>query len=522
MQHLPLFARLDGRKCLVVGGGGVGARKVRLLLAAGAEVTVASQTLTAELGELLKGGKIRHVQGIPGSADSVPGAAEGVSGAGDGEPGAGDGVSGASGGGPGFSGAESGSGGADFGNGNGHFGVGDLDPYWLIIAATSNRELNAAVARAAESAHRFCNVVDDPELGNVIMPAIVDRAPVTVAVSTGGTSPVLARWLKGRIESMLPASLGAFARLAGRWRTRVRDGIGDPDQRRRFWERVLESRVPESVYAGRGAEAEAALDRMLAEWHSNNPGKAGEAWLVGAGPGRADLITLRGRQLLSQAEVVLYDRLVGPEVLEFARRDAELISVAKRPRKPSIKQPDINAMLIKHVRAGKRVCRLKGGDPMIFGRGGEEVEALVEAGLPFQVVPGVSAAQGCACYAGIPLTLRGAAQSVVLTTGHTERGIAEVSEFSPGQTLALYMGVAKYPILAERLIQRGYDRQTPVAVVERGTADDQRVICTILERLGEASETHAIESPALLFVGETSQFAREHGWFAPDRLIVHP
>lgn len=508
MQHLPLFARLDGRKCLVVGGGDVGARKVRLLLAAGADVTVASRKLTAELQELLKGGKIRHVQGLFGSIDSVSGTVHS-------EPGAGDNESDAGGGG-------SRAGGADLGNGNGHFGDRNLSPYWLIIAATSDRELNAAVAGAAESAHRFCNVVDDPDLGNFIMPAIVDRAPVTVAISTGGSSPVLARWLKGRIESMLPMGVGALARLAGRWRTRVCDGIGDLDQRRRFWERVLESRVPESVYAGREAEAEAALDRMLSEWHANNPDKAGEAWLVGAGPGRADLITLRGRQLLSQAEVVLYDRLVGPEVLEFARRDAELISVAKRARQPSIKQPDINALLIKHVRAGKRVCRLKGGDPMIFGRGGEEVEALVEAGLPFQVVPGVSAAQGCACYAGIPLTLRGAAQSVVLTTGHTERGIAEVSEFSPGQTLVLYMGVAKYRILAERLIQRGYNRQTPVAVVERGTADEQRVICTILELLGDASETHEIESPALLFVGETSQFARGHGWFAPDRLMVYP
>ena len=473
MQHLPFFARLDGRPCLVVGGGAVGARKVRLLLAAGAVVTVASQTLNDELRQRLEEGRIRHIH-------------------------------------------------VDSGTDAGPFRAEDLNPYWLIIAATSDRELNATVAREAESARRFCNVVDDPGLGNVIMPAIVDRAPVTVAVSTGGSSPVLARWLKGRIESMLPQGLGSLARLAGRWRTRVRSGIDDLDQRRRFWEWVLESRVPESVYAGREAEAEAALDQLLAEWHSKNPQKTGEAYLVGAGPGRADLITLRGRQLLSQAEVVLYDRLVGEEVLAFARRDAELISVAKTPRKPSIKQPDINALLVRHVRAGRRVCRLKGGDPMIFGRGGEEVEALVAAGLPFQVVPGVSAAQGCACYAGIPLTLRGAAQSVVLTTGHTERGLAEVSEFAPGQTLALYMGVAKYPILAERLIQQGYDRQTPVAVVERGTADNQRVISTVLGELGAASETHGIESPALLIVGETSRFARDHGWFAPEGLIIYP
>ena len=445
MQHLPFFARLDGRRCLVVGGGDVGARKARLLMRAGAEVTVASPDLNDELGQLLEDGKIRHIH-------------------------------------------------REFGAAAGRVGVRDVSPYWLVIAATSDRELNADV----------------------------DRAPVTVAISTGGSSPVLARWLKGRIESMLPQGLGSFARLAGRWRTRVRDGIDDLDQRRRFWDWVLESRVPESVYAGREAEAEAALDRLLQEWRTGNPEKSGEAYLVGAGPGRADLITLRGRQLLSQAEVVLYDRLVGGGVLEFARRDAELVSVAKTPGKPSIKQDDINALLIRHVRAGKRVCRLKGGDPMIFGRGGEEVEALAEAGLPFQVVPGVSAAQGCACYAGIPLTLRGAAQSVVLTTGHTERGIAEVSECSPGQTLVLYMGVAKYSLLAERLIQRGYDRQTPVAVVERGTAEDQRVISTTLENLGVAAETHGVESPALLIVGETSRFARDHGWFAPDRLIIYP
>ncbi len=475
MDHLPLFARLNGRRCLVVGGGAVAARKVRLLRAAGAEVTVASFTLVDELQQLLDDGKIDH----------------------------------------------------DSGGEDGHLdarrlGPENLHPYWLIVAATANRELNASVASGAEAAHRFCNVVDDPELGNVIMPAIVDRAPVTVAVSTGGASPVLARWLKGRIESMLPVGVGALARLAGRWRDRIRDGIEDIDQRRRFWEWVLESQVPESVYAGREAEAEATLDRLLSQWHSAHPERTGEAYLVGAGPGRADLITLRGRQLLSQAEVVLYDRLVGEDVLEFARRDAELISVAKTPGKLSIKQDDINGMLVHHVRAGKRVCRLKGGDPMIFGRGGEEVEALASAGLPFQIVPGVSAAQGCACYAGIPLTLRGAAQSVVLTTGHTERGIAEVADFSPGQTLVLYMGVAKYPILAERLIERGYDPQTPVAVVERGTATDQRVISTVLESLGAAAEAHVMISPALLFVGETSRLARRHGWFAPERHIIHP
>ncbi len=364
--------------------------------------------------------------------------------------------------------------------------------------------------------------MDDPELSSFIMPAIVDRAPITVAVSSGGRSPVLARWVKGLIESSLPARLGDLARLAGRWRSRVQEAISNLDQRRRFWERVLESPVPEYVYAGREADAHSVLDRLLADWRSTGGHATGEAYLVGAGPGSADLITLRGRQLLSQAEVVLYDRLVGAEVLEFARRDAELISVAKTPRQPSIKQAQINRLLVELVRAGKRVCRLKGGDPMIFGRGGEELEALAEAGLPFQVVPGVSAVQGCAAYAGIPLTLRGAAQSVVLTTGHTERGIGEVSAFEPGQTLALYMGVAKYPVLAERLMARGFAPDTPVAVVEQGTTREQRVISTVLASLAEAAEALEVSAPALLLVGETTRFAERYSWYAPERLVLYP
>ena len=467
MEHFPLFAQIRDRRCLVVGGGTVGARKVRLLRSAGARVTVSAPSLTEELQALVDENEIQlDPLGMPD--------------------------------------AEA------------------LADYWLIVAATDDRFVNAHIANAAATAKRFCNVVDDPELSSFIMPAIVDRAPITVAVSSGGHSPVLARWVKGLIESSLPARLGDLARLAGRWRTRVQAAISNLDQRRRFWERVFEGPVPEYVYTGREADAHAALDRLLADWRSTGGHTTGEAYLVGAGPGSADLITLRGRQLLSQAEVVLYDRLVGDEVLEFARRDAELISVAKRPGQPSIKQAQINRLLVEHVRAGKRVCRLKGGDPMIFGRGGEELEALAEAGLPFQVVPGVSAVQGCAAYAGIPLTLRGTSQSVVLTTGHTERGIAEVSAFEPGQTLALYMGVAKYPVLAERLMARGFPPDTPVAVVEEGTTREQRVISTALASLAEATEALEVSAPALLLVGETTRFAERYSWYAPERLVLYP
>ena len=289
------------------------------------------------------------------------------------------------------------------------------------------------------------------------MPAIVDRSPITIAIGSSGLSPVLARWIKGVIETLLPARLGALAELAGRWRKRVRERIVDETERRHFWERVVTGIVAEHTFAGRDADAERALESALASWGSDDVARRGEAYLVGAGPGSIDLITIRGRQLLANADVVLYDRLASAELLQYARRDAELICVGKTPRRPSISQKQINRLLVNLVQSGKRVCRLKGGDPFIFGRGGEELESLAEAGLKFQVVPGVSAAEGCAAYAGIPLTLRGVAQAVLLTTGHTrDDGTPAIGEYQPGQTLALYMGVAQYAEIAAALIAKGY------------------------------------------------------------------
>jgi uroporphyrin-III C-methyltransferase/precorrin-2 dehydrogenase/sirohydrochlorin ferrochelatase len=465
MQHLPLFADLKHRRCLVVGGGTVAERRVKLLLDAGAHVAVIAPELTSEtLRELAADGRIER-------------AARAF----DGEP---------------------------------------LDPYWLIVAATDDRETNARVAAAADAAKRFCNVVDDPELCSFIMPAIVERGPVTVAIASGARSPVLSRWIKGLVETLLPARLGALAELAGRWRDRVRAGLPDAVERRHFWERVLAGEVAELAFAGRDAAADEALERGLAAWRTESA-RRGEAYLVGAGPGSADLITIRGRQLLATADVVLYDRLVGRELLSFARRDAELISVGKTPRRPSITQKQLNRLLVRLVQSGKRVCRLKGGDPMIFGRGGEELEALAAAGLRFQVVPGVSAAEGCAAYAGIPLTLRGVSQAVLLTTGHTEdESIAALAAFRPGHTLALYMGVAQYAEISAALMAQGHDPATPVAVVESGTTDDQRVVRTMLGSLADAQAALEIRPPALLLVGETTRFAERYSWFAPGKLEV--
>jgi len=464
--QLAIFTRLSGRRCVVIGGGSVAERKTRELLEAGASVTVVSLSLTRGLTELARSGAIDWRA----------------------EP----------------------------------FAEPQLEGCWLVIAATDDRAVNARVFAAAEAAQRLCNVVDDPALCSFVMPAIVRRDPVTIAISSGGNAPVVARWVKGVIETLLPQRLGALAALAGRWRGRVKAAIGSIDERRRFWESVLDGPVAEHCYAGREHQAEAGIETALAGWHADSTARAGEAYIVGAGPGSADLLTLRGRQLLAQAEVVLYDRLVGAEVLAFARRDAELISVGKSAGRPSITQEQINRLLVQLVKSGKRVCRLKGGDPMIFGRGGEELEALTRAGLPFQVVPGISAALACSAYAGIPLTLRGVTQTVLLTTGHTESSAdVALGKLPADQTLALYMGVARYGEIAERLLTAGNSALTPVAVVERGTLPDQRVIVTTLGELTDASAALEIESPALLLIGATTGLAERYGWFAPERIVVY-
>jgi uroporphyrin-III C-methyltransferase/precorrin-2 dehydrogenase/sirohydrochlorin ferrochelatase len=464
MQHLPLFADLAGRPVLVVGGGVVAERRVRHLLEAGAVVTVIAPDLSEPLAECVAEGLLTYVP----------------------RP----------------------------------FADDPMEPYWLVIAATDDRAVNAAVAAAATAAKRFCNVVDDYELCTFIMPAIIDRAPVTIAIGSSGLSPVLARWVKGVIETMLPARLGNLAEVAGRWRARVHAAIADATERRHFWERVVTGAVADHAFAGRDEDAERALGEALDAWGSDELARRGEAYLVGAGPGSPDLITIRGRQLLAHADVVLYDRLASAELLQYARRDAELIAVGKTPRRPSITQKQLNRLIVTLVQAGKRVCRLKGGDPFVFGRGGEELEALAAAGLTFQVVPGVSAAQGCAAYAGIPLTFRGVSQAVLLTTGHTrEDGTPLLGDFKPGQTLALYMGVAQYGEIAAALIATGHAAETPVAIVESGTTDRQRIIRTVLGSVASAQVALAISPPALLIVGETTRFTERFSWFAPSKTV---
>ncbi len=467
MQHLPIFADLKQRQCLVVGGGHVAARRVKLLLDAGASVTVIAPELCDELAARARSREI--VVELARFTDQ------------------------------------------------------SLQACWLVVAATDDHDVNARVARAAEAARRLCNVVDQPALCSFIMPAIIDRAPITIAIGSGGNAPVLARWIKGVIETLLPTRVGRLGALAGRWRERVKQSIPDTGERQRFWQQIFSGTTAEQVYAGRDEAAADSLADALSHWHGNDRARAGEAWLVGAGPGSPDLITLRGRQLLAQADVVLYDRLVNPQLLQYARKDGELIPVGKSPGRHTVTQEQINQLLVRLVAEGRRVCRLKGGDPMVFGRAGEELQALVDAGLPFQVVPGVSAVEGCAAYAGIPLTLRGVARTVMLATGHTEIDAhrrADLANFRSGQTLAVYMGVAGYPVICAELIRLGHDPRTPVAVIENGTLPEQRVVRATLATLPAACETEVIGSPALLLVGDTTRCAERFGWFAPERLVM--
>jgi len=467
MQNFPLFARIQDRHCLVVGGGAVATRRAGQLLNAGARVTVIAPELSPQILDWEEAGRVAAVR--EEFQGTLP---------------------------------------ADC---------------WLVIAATADPAVNRAVAAAAEAARLFCNVVDEPALCTFIMPTIVDRDPVTIAISSAGSSPVLARWIKGLIEETLPSRIGALASLAGRWRERVRAALPDIDDRRRFWQETLRGAVADHAFAGKEEVSEAALDEALARWKINAAGgrRVGQAYLVGAGPGDPELITLRGRKLLARADAVLYDRLVDPRVLEFARRDAELIAVGKSAGRLSIRQEQLNRLLVSLVSSGKHVCRLKGGDPMVFGRVAEELEALTAAGLPFQIVPGVSAVSACAAYAGIPLTMRDEARAILIATGHTsDHGAADLSAFRDGQTLALYMAVANFGAIAERLIELGHPRDLPLAVVEHGTTEQQRVILSTLAELPTLADEHKVESPALLLVGKTVRYAERYAWFNPRILLA--
>ncbi|MDD9816913.1 MAG: siroheme synthase CysG [Gammaproteobacteria bacterium] len=458
MSFLPIFLRLEGRACLLVGGGGVAARKAERLLAAGAAVTVAAPRLGAELERLRAEGRIRH---LPAPFERR-----------------------------------------------------QLQGMTLVIAATDDPEVNRQVSDCARAAGLPVNVVDCPDLCTFTMPALVERPPLRVAVGTGGAAPILARQLRARLESELPAAYGRLAELAGSFRERVRARYADPRRRRRFWEAALEGAPAELALSGRVAEARRRLEEML---QADRAPERGEVYLVGGGPGDPDLLTFRALRLMQQADVAIYDRLVAPPLLELVRRDARRIYVGKGRDIHTVPQAEINALMVRLAREGNRVLRLKGGDPFIFGRGGEEMETLAEAGVSFQVVPGITAASGCSCYAGIPLTHRDYAHSCIFVTGHLRDGSLDLNWdalVQPKQTIVVYMGVQALEPLCRELVRRGMSAATPAALVQQGTTARQRVYSGDLDTLPGIAREREVRPPSMIIVGDVVRLRQRLRWFA--------
>lgn len=457
MDFLPLFHKLQDRLVLVVGGGEVALRKARLLGDAGARLRVVAPDVRDELSEMAGAGGgevlLRDYQQT------------------------------------------------------------DLQGVALVIAATDDEPLNARISAQAQALGIPVNVVDAPKLCSVIFPAIVDRSPLIVAITSGGDAPVLARLIRAKIETWIPATYGQLAGLAKRFRAQVRGLFPDVQQRRVFWEDVFQGPIAESVFAGKLQEGQRQLEAKIA---GTAPRALGEVYLVGAGPGDPDLLTFRALRLMQQADVVLYDRLVAPAIIELCRRDAERIYVGKQRAEHALPQEQINQRLVSLAKEGKRVLRLKGGDPFIFGRGGEEIEELAAQGIPFQVVPGITAASGCAAYAGIPLTHRDYAQSVRFVTGHLKDGSCDLpwAELAaPSQTLVFYMGLVGLPLICQQLIAHGRVAETPAALIQQGTTHNQRVFTGTLADLPQLVGEHQVHAPTLVIVGEVVKLREKLAWF---------
>lgn len=459
MDYLPVFLKVQGRSCLLVGGGKVAARKATMLLRAGAMITIVAPDCCAELRDRAQRGEVTLIERV--------------------------------------------------------FEPADIENAVLVIAATDDEAVNRQVSELASRQRIPVNVVDNPGLCSFIVPSIIDRSPVQVAVSTGGASPVLARLLRARLESFIPSAYGRLARLVDEYRLRVKQRFTDPGQRRYFWESVLQGRVAELLFAGREEQARAALEDAIADTTTSHT-SGGEVYLVGAGPGDPDLITFRALRLMQQADVVVYDRLVSLPVLDMVRKDADMIYAGKERDKHTLSQESINQLLVRLAREGKRVLRLKGGDPFIFGRGGEEIETLAQEGIPFQVVPGITAASGCAAYAGIPLTHRDYAQSCTFVTGHLKDGSVDLdweTLAKPAQTIVFYMGMHSLPVISRQLITHGLAGNTPVALVQQGTTPDQQVYIETLDSLPTLADRHQVKPPTIIIVGAVVELHKKLNWF---------
>ena len=395
----------------------------------------------------------------------------------------------------------------------------DLEGMVLAVGADEDAALNHALAEDARSAGCPVHVADHPELSSLDFPAIIDRDPLLISVHTGEAGPVLQEWIRAQVESWLPARWGRVARLPAEFRDRLAAKLPERAARQRFWRRMLDSPVVEQMLAGKEGSARQQLEEAVDTADAENLA-GGEVYLVGAGPGDPDLMTFRGLRLLQKADIVLHDRLIPEEVLAFARDGAEKIYVGKARDKHSLPQANINDLLVHYARQGFRVCRLKGGDPFIFGRGGEELEKVAEAGIDFQVVPGITAASGCSTYAGIPLTHRDHAQSVRFVTGHRKKDGAELdwaALIQPAETLVFYMGLVSLPDIADGLIRNGMDADTPAALVSRGTLDSQEVVVGTIGDLPDQVARREIHAPTVIIIGGVVQLYPRYQWFQRPR-----
>lgn len=384
-------------------------------------------------------------------------------------------------------------------------------PYRLVIAATNDAEVNKTVFEQCEARNLLVNSVDDIPHCRFMVPAIIDRSPLIVSVASNGTSPVLSRQIRTQLETSIPHGMGKLAEFSGKWRNQVKEKISNPDERRIFWENLYASPLKEQVFNDNLDVADSMLEQALQEWKAPK----GEVYLVGAGPGDPELITLKALRLMQQADVVIYDRLVSAPILELCRRDATKIYVGKARSNHSVPQEGINALLVDYAKKGKRVCRLKGGDPFIFGRGGEEIQELFQAGVPFQVVPGITAASGCSAYAGIPLTHRDYAQSVRFLTGHLKEGSPELpwnELVYENQTLVLYMGLVGLERICEQLIAHGQRPDMPVALISKGTTPEQKVVVGSLADIASKVTEHQIHAPTLTIIGEVVRLREQLQW----------
>lgn len=462
MDHLPIFLNVKDAPALVVGSGTIAARKADLLLRAGCDLTVIAPDLGDELARLADSTSFKHKTGDI-SADDVKGCV-------------------------------------------------------VVFGCSQDETINQRLYDLATAAGILVNVSDKTEHCSFIMPAVVDRSPLLIAISSGGTSPLLTRTLKARFETSIPAAYGRLAEFAGSYRDRIKALIPNLTRRRRFWETMLSGAVAEHLFSSQLEQAETLMDSLLEQAAvAGDQPPGGEVYLVGTGPGDPDLLTFRALRLMQQADVVLYDRLIGDGILNLVRRDAERIYVGKLPHNHAVPQEEIGNMLIRLAQQGKRVLRLKGGDPFMFGRGGEEIEALSENGIAFQVIPGVTAASGCASYAGIPLTHRDHAQSCIFVTGHEKEGELNLNWktlIQPRQTVVLYMGLSSLATITGGFISHGADPATPAAIIENGTRPDQRVITGTLESLTAQSAEAGVKSPALIIIGSVVTLRDRLSWFA--------